>query len=44
MTQQGAHMTDRTTLALAACAGLTDAELAERGASGYRKMRDRKRQ
>jgi hypothetical protein len=37
-------MTDRTTLALAACAGLTDAELAERGANGYRKMRDRKRQ
>jgi hypothetical protein len=37
-------MTDRTTLALAACAGLTDAELAERGPQGFKKMRDRKRQ
>lgn len=37
-------MTDRTTLALAACAGLTDTELAERGAQGFKKMRDRKRQ
>lgn len=37
-------MTDRTTLALAACQGLTDEELAQRGTSGYRKMRDRKRQ
>lgn len=37
-------MTDRTTLALAACQGLTDEELAQRGPEGYRKMRDRKRQ
>lgn len=36
-------MTDRTTLALAACQGLTDEELAKRGTGGYRKMRDRKR-
>lgn len=36
-------MTDRTTLALAACQGLDDAELAQRGAGGYQKMRDRKR-
>jgi cell division protein FtsB len=36
-------MTDRTTLALAACQGLSDAELAERGTGGYLKMRDRKR-
>lgn len=36
--------TTRTTLALAACVGLTDAELAERGTDGYRKMIDRKRQ
>jgi len=36
-------MTDRTSLALAACKGLTDQELAERGVEGYRKMRDRKR-
>lgn len=36
-------MTDRTTLALAACKGITDAELADRGEAGYMKMRDRKR-
>ena len=36
-------MTDRTTLALAACAGLSDAELAERGNQGYAKMIQRKR-
>jgi len=36
-------MTDRTTLALAACAGLSDAELAQRGAQGYAKMIERKR-
>lgn len=36
-------MTDRTNLALAACQGLSDAELAERGTAGYQKMRDRKR-
>lgn len=36
-------MTDRTTLALAACQGLSDTELAERGQAGYQKMRDRKR-
>lgn len=35
---------DRTTLALAACKGLTDEELAQRGPEGFRKMRDRKRQ
>lgn len=35
--------TDRATLALAACEGLSDQELAERGAGGYLKMRDRKR-
>lgn len=37
-------MTDRTTLALAACKGLTDTELADRGEAGYMKIRDRKRQ
>lgn len=36
-------MTDRTTLALAACAGLNDAELAQRGAEGFKKMIQRKR-
>ena len=36
-------MTDRTTLALAACAGISDAELAERGTQGYAKMIQRKR-
>lgn len=36
-------MTDRTTLALAACEGLPDAELAERGAQGFKKMIERKR-
>lgn len=36
-------MTDRTTLALAACAGLTDAELAQRGTSAFSKMIERKR-
>jgi hypothetical protein len=36
-------MTYRTTLALAACAGISDAELAERGDQGFKKMRDRKR-
>lgn len=36
-------MTDRTTLALAACAGISDAELAERGAQGFKKMIERKR-
>ncbi len=35
--------TDRTTLALAACQGLTNEELAKRGPGGYLKMRDRKR-
>ena len=37
-------MTDRTTLALAACTGLSDAELAERGASAFARMITRKRQ
>ena len=37
-------MTDRTTLALAACSGISDAELAERGNQGYAKMIQRKRQ
>jgi uncharacterized protein YlxW (UPF0749 family) len=36
-------MTDRTTLALAACQGLTDEDLAQRGAAGFAKMIDRKR-
>ena len=36
-------MTDRTTLALTACAGISDAELAERGTQGYAKMIQRKR-
>ena len=36
-------MTDRANLALAACAGLSDAELAERGNQGYAKMIQRKR-
>ena len=36
-------MTDCTTLALAACAGISDAELAERGNQGYAKMIQRKR-
>ena len=36
-------MTDRTTLALAACTGISDAELAERGNQGYAKMIQRKR-
>lgn len=36
-------MTDRTTLALAACAGLDDAELAKRGPQGFKKMIERKR-
>lgn len=35
--------THRITLALAACERLSDEELAQRGADGYRKMRDRKR-
>ncbi len=34
---------ERIALALAACEGLSDAELADRGPAGYRKMRDRKR-
>ena len=36
-------MTDRTTLALAACQGLDDTELAQRGAQGFAKMIQRKR-
>lgn len=36
-------MTDRTTLALAACAGLSDTELADRGPQGFKKMIERKR-
>lgn len=36
-------MTDRTTLALAACQGLSDAELAQRGPQGFGKMIQRKR-
>lgn len=36
-------MTDRTTLALAACAGIDDAELAQRGAQGFKAMIERKR-
>ena len=36
-------MTDRTTLALAACAGISDTELAERGTQGYTKTIQRKR-
>lgn len=35
--------TTRTQLALAACEGLSDAELAERGAQGFAKMIIRKR-
>lgn len=36
-------MTDRTTLALAACQGLNDAELAQRGPQAFGKMITRKR-
>ena len=36
-------MTDRTTLALAACQGMTDEDLAKRGPAGFAKMIDRKR-
>lgn len=36
-------MTDRTTLALAACAGIDDTELAQRGAQGFKNMIQRKR-
>ena len=36
-------MTDRTTIALAACKGMTDADLAQRGTAGFAKMIDRKR-
>ncbi len=36
-------MTDRTSLALAACQGLSDDELAQRGLSGFAKMINRKR-
>lgn len=36
-------MTDRTSLALAACSGLSDAELADRGPQGFKKMIERKR-
>jgi hypothetical protein len=36
-------MTDRTTLALAACQGMTDDDLAARGPGGFAKMIDRKR-
>lgn len=36
-------MTDRTTLALAACQGLSDAELADRGPQSFKKMIERKR-
>lgn len=35
--------TTRTELALAACQGMSDEELQQRGASGYASMRDRKR-
>lgn len=36
-------MTDRTTLAIAACQGIDDAELAQRGPQAFGKMIDRKR-
>lgn len=36
-------MTDRTTLALAACEGLTDEDLAQRGPGAFAKMIERKR-
>ena len=36
-------MTDRATLALAACQGLDDTDLAQRGAQGFKNMIDRKR-
>lgn len=36
-------MTDRTTLALQTCQGLSDEELAKRGAQAFAKMIDRKR-
>lgn len=35
---------NRITLALAACEGLTDEELAQRGAGGFKKMIERKRE
>lgn len=35
--------TQRIALALAACEGLSDAELAQRGAGGFKKMIERKR-
>lgn len=35
--------TTRTELALAACQGMSDEELRQRGASGYANMRNRKR-
>jgi hypothetical protein len=35
--------TPRIDLALAACEGMSDEELAQRGAGGYKAMRDRKR-
>ena len=36
-------MTDRNTLALAACKGMTDEDLAQRGPAAFAKMIDRKR-
>lgn len=36
-------MTDRATLALAACQGIDDADLAQRGTQGFKNMIDRKR-
>lgn len=36
-------MKDRTTLALEACQGLSDKELAQRGPAGFSKMIERKR-
>ena len=36
-------MTDRITLALAACEGLSNEELAQRGAGGFKAMIERKR-
>ena len=36
-------MTNRTALALAACDGLTDQDLADRGPQGFKKMIERKR-
>lgn len=36
-------MTDRITLALAACQGMTDEDLAKRGTGAFAKMIDRKR-